>query len=942
MIETNQSLLASPYLSRLLARHDLPEIVTTETLEALVLQVTSYSLFDSDHTAEDVSDFLVECKAIFAVHWSHAFLMKMISFEELGRLQSQFADATIELALNAAWRLPELKQIAKQLPKDTAIVPGLFVLGLGKLGGFDLNFSSDVDLVAYFDSERLPVPTTIGQGYIVNKVLQHMTRILQPNNQTDFVWRVDWRLRPDASSSLLALNTDVAEEYYFFKALPWHRLALMKGRVIAGDRVCGQAFFDRLRPFIWRKNLDFRAFDELAHIKKRINLEHPGLRYQRAAQQSITQDCAGFNVKLGSGGIREIEFIVNAQQLVWGGKHHRLRTSNTLQALQKLVETKHMDVASAKQLTASYCYLRGLENNIQMLNNAHTHLVPSEQFQQQQLLTLRGDLSTMDLNDDKGFSVAWSQLCKQVLIHRQHVNDLFDDFFGDDSQDHSDYILPDDWKTDLSNRAKAIMKNWMAGFTDYGLPSNMSVMLNPMSNYLLKAVFEAHEDVNESFIRVDQFLQSIPNPDQYFRLLIAEPKLIDSIVPPLLHSPHMGILLKQSRHIVDALLDPSNSIESLIDQTLLAERSDFIFLNDNYGVRLERLRRFVNEHLYQYYLYFIQGKLPVKEFQQLLTRLAEQTLDCAIRIAQEDLDIATIPVVVLGLGKLAMSRMSPLSDLDLVFIFADNYELELAQKVVSRLQTILSTKLKEGIAYELDTRLRPSGRSGPPTVFVSGFRQHHAERAKNWEHIALLPSRIVAGDRVLGEQVIQIKKEIFSQQRDANQWLTDAEKMWRRIEEQRIQKVPADVVSSKLRKGGLMQSEYLAVCYCIEMLAETTFFTQHETIVDDFHRLVKSVEKQSMTNKISINKAIDFWSIVQIWERILGLSNQSYADMPLEYLTLLLKQVECASLDDFFVCAEQKADIVAQAMDDYFSDNAMSTEELDDWQETKVRWLVTG
>ena len=945
MPHTNQkfpeSLLISPYLTRLSTAYDVPAKVTVKTLENLINQLTGYSLLDNDHIATDISEYLVERKSEFALYWSIAFSAKTISFEDLGRLQSQFSDATIDLALKAAWRSSDLRQVAKLLPKDQDLVPGLFVLGLGKLGGLDLNFSSDVDLVAYFDPELLPVPTTIGQGYIVNKVLQNMTRILQPNNQIDFVWRVDWRLRPDSSSSLLALSTLVAEEYYFFKALPWHRLALMKARVIAGDHACGQEFLRTLHPFIWRQNLDFRALDELAHIKKRINLEHPGLRYQRAAQQAITQDCAGFNAKLGSGGIREIEFIVNALQLVWGGKTPQLRVTNTLQALQQLINTQHFDKVDAQQLIESYRYLRHLENAIQMLNNAQTHLVPTEQSLQYQLLVLLDLLkgSSIGEQQDELFTKAWNDLSEQVLLHRQRVNDMFTDFFNDDSVDHSDYEFPDGWEDELSDRAKAIVTNWTSGFTDYGLPNTMSVMVDPMSNQLLKAVFEAQADANESFVRIDQFLQSIPNPEQYFRLLIAEPKLVESIVPPLLHSPHMGVLLQQSLHIVDGLLDPSNSVESLLDETRLEERSNFIFLTSDYGVRLERLRRFVNEHLYQYYLYFIQDDWSVHEFQQALTKLAEQTLDCAICIAQDDLDIPPIPIVVLGMGKLAMSRMSPLSDLDLVFIFADDYALETAQKVVSRLQTILSMQLKEGIAYELDTRLRPSGRSGPPTVFLGGFREYHVERAKNWEHIALLPSRIVAGDAALGEQVMQIKKDIFSSKRDPKQWLADAEKMWRRVEEQRIEPMDKNVVNSKLRRGGLMQSEYLAVCYCLEALAEPDFFAQHEIMIDDFHQLLDGVENNQPTQEPYLNKAIHFWSVVQIWERILGLSDKSYSDIPEQYLGLLLKQVGCESLEDFFLRAEQDANVIAKAMDDYFFKNQMTSDELENWQESKVQWL---
>lgn len=956
---TQQCYQASPYLSRIAESltGDV-DLASTQGLQSIIEAVIAYPLNALNNDAgglsntEQVTRYLVDSKRQFALYWAQAQLTDSVDFVELGRLQSEFADATIDLALRAAWHSPELKQVTKFLPAITEPVPGLFVLGLGKLGGLDLNFSSDVDLVAYFQADQLPVPSNLGQGYIVNKVLQLMTRILHPNHQTDFVWRVDWRLRPDASSSLLALNTAVGEEYYFFKAMPWHRLALMKARVVAGDLLCGEAFLEKVRPFVWRQNLDFRALDELAHIKKRINLEHPGLRHQRKWREPITEECAGFNVKLGSGGIREIEFVANALQLLWGGKNYKLRCTNTLQALQQLTIAKHLASDSAEQLAQSYQYLRNIENGIQMLNNAQTHIVPTTRMQQEQLLQLLGECAQQStaFNQDS-FEVAWHKLSQTIFEHRQRVNDLFAGFFSEQSdsekgssETEEDYELPVDWETRLSDRAKAIVNNWLTGCTDYGLPNTMAVMLEPLSNHLLKTVFEAEADVNESFVRVDQFLSSIPNPEQYFRLLLRRPTLVDSIVPPLLHSPHMGILLKQSPHIIDSLLDPNNTLAFVTDTTLLAQRAEFIFLTQDYGVRLERLRRFVNENLYQYYLFFMRGELSVSAFQRCLTHLAECTLECSLKIAQDQLGLDSLPMVVLGMGKLAMSRMSPLSDLDLIFIFADSMELEQAQKVVSRLQTILTMELKEGIAYELDTRLRPSGKSGPPTVFLQGFRQHHAERAKNWEHIALLPSRVVAGDMDLAEQVMDIKREVFAQSRHQQQWLADAKKMWQRIEKHRIQTVDTDVVNSKLRKGGLMQSEYLAVCHCIDALSPPRGLSDSVEI-DDFRALVAATQRSdaqqgALRSGARLNQAIDFWSIVQIWERILGLANKAYSDIPVDYQRLLLAQVDCDSLSSFFARAEQEALWVEQAMTDYFQAQTMTDAELDDWQEKNVEWLA--
>ncbi|MGH1427561.1 MAG: hypothetical protein ACRBEE_06440 [Arenicella sp.] len=934
----------SPYLSRIASfaeseQHFVSvELLASEqgyarALESIIASVSDYPSLDIVETNQ-CQKFLVDMKNHFSLLWSHAQLSQSVSFAERGRLQSLFADATIHLALKAAWFSNDLKQVRKHLPAEACTVPGLFVLGLGKLGGMDLNFSSDVDLVAYYDAQTLPVPSAIGQGYIVNKVLQKMTKILRNDDKTDFVWRVDWRLRPEASSSLLSMNVETGKDFYFFRALPWHRLALMKARVVGGDIDLGQHFLNEMRPFVWRQNLDFRAVDELAHIKKRINLEHPGLKHQRTWEDPITKECAGFNVKLGSGGIREIEFIINGLQLLWGGKHIRLRQTNTLLALSQLLELGHIEEVDALVLEESYQFFRELENLIQMLNNAQTHLMPTELLLQEQLIGMRS------VNKISNVNVAWDDLSVEIMKHRLRVNTLFNEFFAnEDESEVDDFEFPENWESTLDARSNAIVENWTNGFTQYGVSSGMAVALEPLSNKLLSAVYHSQtkQDLNVSFVRVDDFLGSLSSPDQYFRLLASHPDLADSIVPPLLHSPHMGKLLKQSPHIIDHLLEPKGSMDLVSRVQGFESQLSSIFASDDYGIRLESLRRYVNENLYESYLAFFRGDMPVKNFQMCLTRLAECTLAASLEIAKQELQLTSLPLVVLGMGKLAMSRMSPLSDLDLVFIFDDDFELEVAQKVVSRLQTILGMELREGIAYELDTRLRPSGRSGPPTVFLSGFREHHMERAKNWEHIALLPSRIVAGDIKLGHAVMQIKHDIFVKSRDDSQWLTDVKKMWRRVEEQRIQDVDADIVSSKLRKGGLMQAEYLAVCFCIDQLSDPEFYQANKHQIDRFSYLLQNTQK-AHDIEIDLNQAIEFWSTVQIWERLLGLENGSYDDMPEHLQRLMLQQLDCDSMKSFYIKAEKVSQRVEHAMNIYFSSCPVKANELEEWQELRVQW----
>jgi len=559
------------------------------------------------------------------------------------------------MALRTAWQVEAKALKLKALPKD---IPGLFILGLGKLGGLDLNFSSDVDLVAFYDPETLPVPKHVGQSYVVNKVLKTMGQILKPRNNTDFVWRVDWRLRPESSASQLAMSIDMAQDFYFFRALPWHRLALMKARVIAGDIQIGQSFLETIIPFIWRQNLDFRALDELAHLKSRINLEHPALRQQRAAPETITQNAEGFNVKLATGGIREIEFIANAQQLVWGGKQYKLRTTNTLQALSELTELDHMDSEICEHLKDCYIAFRKLENAIQMLGNEQTHIVPTSETAQQSILSLLGLKN-------------WALLSENIEKMRRFVNKEFQRVFEiSETETHTSNSFETKLKT-LSALSKDIAHSWLNGFKDIIPNSKNSKKFQSLGLRLLERIFNSSAESDIAIDRINQFLSALSRSEQYLHLLTRNRDLLNALIPPLIHSPHMTLLLEQSPHIIDVFLTPQMDMNT-----------DFIFQSSDYETRLERLRRFVNENLFMAYTEFMSDGGAAIELQKKLTTLADKTIEAALQIVSNDLELGDLPMCVLGLGKMGTSRMAPLSDLDLIFIFHDKTNGELAQKIV--------------------------------------------------------------------------------------------------------------------------------------------------------------------------------------------------------------------------------------------------------------------
>jgi len=826
-------------------------------------------------THKNTSQKLLELKRRFALGWSTLSLSSSANFKTLGTLQSEFAARSIDMALRTAWQIEAKSLKLKNLPDN---ISGLFILGLGKLGGLDLNFSSDVDLIAFYNPETLPVPEHMGQSYAVNKVLKTMGQILKPRNSPDFIWRVDWRLRPESSASQLSMSIDMAQDFYFFRALPWHRLALMKARVIAGDIEAGESFLKSITPFIWRQNLDFRALDELAHLKSRINLEHPALRQQRAAPQPITADAAGFNVKLGSGGIREIEFIANAQQLVWGGKQYELRTPNTLEALKRLVNLGHMDDTIYKRLMQSYINLRQLENTIQTLDNEQTHIVPTSLETQQSILTLLGETD-------------WESFCQKIETTRRFVNHEFEKVFGiAETQSSISDSFEDNLET-LQPTAKEIAQNWLDGFFPR---SKNTEAFQSLGQALLEQIFKSSVSSDEAIIRINQFFGALSRSEQYLHLLSRNQTLLDALVPPLLYSPHMTLLLEQSPHIIDVFLSPQNE-----------RNTAFIFQSEDYETRLERLRRYVNENLFIQYTTFMNAGGTAADLQKQLTHLADKTINAALQIVTDDLEMDRLPLTVLGLGKMGTSRMAPLSDIDLIFIFEDTTDPDLAQKIVRRLRTVLTAKLSEGIAYELDMRLRPSGRSGPPAVKLASFRDHHLTRAHNWEHIALTQSRIVAGERKLGKKVMTIRDEILAMPRNDAQFLSDAKAMWNLIEDQRITDTRQDHFNSKLRPGGLMQAEYTENCY----------------------RLLGRTPK-------ALKESIMFWSNLQLWERLLGLTGQPLKDMPVFYQQQFLSQFSAKSLSDITKLQRRHSKTVIGAYNALCGDISL----VNNYESARIMW----
>ena len=518
---------ASRYLLGLEKKYPHFKELSKDNIESLIDQIfksiNDFQIDDSqindsqlnEQALQDAEQELIKFKAEFSYLWCLAELQNINTQQQRGYWQTLFAELTIELALSIAWASIASKNKALEglLKQHDGVMPGLFIFGMGKLGGQDLNFSSDVDLIAYFDPSVLPVPDMQGKSYVCHQVLQKLTQILNQSGNTNFIWRVDWRLRPNASATTLAMSTAAAQDYYYYRASPWHRLALMKARVIAGDKQLGQYFLDDLSSFIWRQNLDYRALDELAEIKQKINLEHPSLRTQRQWREPIVDEIEGLNIKLGSGCIREIEFIANALQLVWGGRKFELRVPNTVSALIELGSNEHIEDEAVSKLISSYQFLRRVENAIQMFENLQTHLIPKSDEHKQKLLTL--------LNID-----SWAELVSQINDTRRFVNDRFEVLFADQAAAQCSVPV---WPEELSVQAQEIIQSWEDGYHIYGVSNEVRHRLLPLSSALSNYLINNKSDVNKTVIRLHDFFRSLPKGEQYFRLLANSPELLDKV-----------------------------------------------------------------------------------------------------------------------------------------------------------------------------------------------------------------------------------------------------------------------------------------------------------------------------------------------------------------------------------------------------------------------------
>ena len=699
-------------------------------------------------------------------------------------------------------------------PKEPARDSGLIVLGMGKLGAHELNFSSDIDLILFFDHKAV-VGDPMEATDVFSRLARRLVRIMQDRTEHGYVFRTDLRLRPDPGSTPLAIPVGAALNYYEGRGQNWERAAMIKARPVAGDVAAGKAFLKELRPYVWRKYMDYAAIADVHSIKRQIHA-HKG--HGEIAVK-------GHNVKLGRGGIREIEFFVQTQQLIAGGRFPELRGRETVPMLAQLAGNGWITQEARDVLTRQYWFLRRVEHAIQMVADEQTHMLPEDDEGLERIAHL---LAFRDAD-------AFSKVFRASLIEVEgHYAALFEAapelssgvgnlvFTGDvDDPDtlQTLHTLGFQRPSDICR----VIRTWHFGRYRVTRSAEARERLTELTPALLEA-FGKTRRADEALMRFDEFLSGLPAGLQLFSLLQSNPALLRLMATIMGAAPRLAAIITRRPHVFDGLLDPA-LLSELPDRAYLAARlAGFLDGDRPYEEVLDRLRIFAAEQKFLIGVRLLAGSINARKAGRAFSDLADLTLGAALDAVLAEFErrhgrIAQGRVALLGMGKLGSQELTAGSDVDLILLYDHDPEAEESDgdkplapahyysRLTQRLIAAVSAPTAEGVLYELDLRLRPSGNTGPVATHMDAFRKYQRQEAWVWEQMALTRARPVAGDRQLCVDIAAEIADILALPRDAANVRDEALKMRRMIDEE---KPPRDLWDIKLIPGGLIDLEFIA------------------------------------------------------------------------------------------------------------------------------------
>jgi len=846
---------------------------------AMVAEILSIPLAESVATAcnepgEDVGIALRRGKKRLSLAVAIADLCGGASVETVTGALSDFADAAVSAALAA--QLTDAMERG-HLTTDDPRESGLVVLAMGKLGGHELNYSSDIDLVVLFDPERAGA---IGLSPDrAARITQRFARVLNTRDAEGYVFRVDLRLRPDPGSTAVAVSTRAALAYYQSRARAWERQAMIKARQIAGDETAGETYLRALlETSVWRSSYDFAAIDDMMAMREQI----------AAVKGAGELTTPGHNVKVGRGGIREIEFYVQTLQRVTGGRDPALRGRSTVPMLEALADRGWIDAADSREMIDAYHYLRRVEHRLQMVADEQVHTLPEEQGMPR--------IARM-MNEEDTFEAHLRATLETVNRHflglgngELRANPMLAEAVGAEK--------PIDAECEAAFAAKSEV--WHGGSYRSLATERARSLLSRLEPDLKKAVASS-PDWQATLDGLDMFLARLPSGIDFLARLDRQRQFIPTLILILAAAPRLAEQLSRRVRLLDVLVDPQ-FYGRAIDAEAQADALDrMLETAPDYESELNVLRSFGQEQLLLTEMRILTGSLLSAEAGADISRLAALLASRALTIATRQFEerhgkLQGGGVALLALGSFGSEEMTPASDLDIVFIYnADDeagesdgrkpltpghYYSRLAQRFIAA----LSAPTSEGMLFEVDLRLRPSGRAGPLATHIRSFERYHAESAWVWEHMALTRARVVAGDAAVGERALAAINRAITAERDPEALATEVLEMRRRLD-------GLSVNDARHAPGGLGDIDFIAQFLRLR--------TGLDTKTTRTRRLLRELAAVGALDQGSLETLVDAHRVLRKLMRLFAIAGIAAepADAPKALQPLLLRAADAPDIE---------------------------------------------
>ncbi|WP_175869185.1 bifunctional [glutamine synthetase] adenylyltransferase/[glutamine synthetase]-adenylyl-L-tyrosine phosphorylase [Bartonella gabonensis] len=735
-----------------------------------------------------------------------------VSCSWLTRLGEAALGVALRFLLREAHDHGKINLLSRENPEKDC---GLIILGMGKLGAGELNYSSDIDLIVFIDETSPHIGNLFESVDVFSKMVRRLIRIIQERTAEGYVFRLDFRLRPDPGSTPLALPVRTALRYYEGRGQNWERAAMIKARPVAGDKRAGFNFLKELFPYVWRKYLDYAAIADIHSIKRQIH-----------AHKSYGQIAAyGHNIKLGRGGIREIEFFVQTQQLIAGGRFPQLRGRQTVAMLAELHTLGWISEKTRDSLIKSYAFLRNVEHRIQMLADEQTHILPNDISQFTSVAYLMG------YHDRSSFI---RDLLKTLQVVQKHYAALFENeqelgleignlVFTGEQDDPETLITLSHLGFERASDICRIMRTLHCGRYKATQSAEARERLTELTPALLKA-FGATKRADEAMLRFDSFLQGLPSGIQLFSLLQSNPSLLDMLVLIMGAAPRLAEIITRRSHVFDGMLDP-NILSELPTKTYLEKQLEY-FLEDvlSYEEILDHLRIFADEQRFLIGIRILNGTITGERAGFAFTALADLMITKTFSAVQEEFShlhgcIKGGRVGILGMGKLGSRELTAGSDVDIILLYEHDDDAEISDgekplyisqyytRLAQRLVSALSTLTSQGVLYAVDLRLRPLGNKGPVAVSFPFFKKYYRQEAWIWEYLALTRARGITGDPDFLQKLENEVCTIIAISHNKDKVAKEVYEMRSLIAKE---KPPKNQWDFKTMSGGIMDLEFIA------------------------------------------------------------------------------------------------------------------------------------